>query len=510
MQSNVRLASVSSWDQGVPGIHGPDVYGASAGKPFLYAIPATGERPLAFSAEGLPAGLRLNPTSGHITGRISNEGDFRVLLKAENKHGKTEKEFVIAIGRGLALTPPMGWNSWNAWRHWIDDAKVRAAADGLVKLGLAARGYTHVNVDSCWQGARGGPHNAIQPNRKFPDMRALGDYLHAQGLKFGIYSTPWTVPWGCSEKDTIENWGGPGLIGCSSGDPDPDYVPNSIPGGRYVGVNKHEAEDVAQWAEWGVDFLKYDWMPTDPKSLERMGRCVRAAARDIVLSICTEARLVYAETFKAWAQMWRGIPDTADNWASLMQNAFLSDGDGQENWRPHIGPGAWRDLDMFALGPQFQTPTSSCPNKLTEDEQITHMTAWAIYPSPLILSCDLTALSDFELRLFANEEVIAVNQDRLGKPAIRLREERSQSLLADQPHRNARISARPLADGSFAVAFFNLSTVPDEFTLDLQDIGLSGSVTVRNLWEGRDLGRSQSRLSISVPAHGAQLVRIKG
>ena len=104
----------------------------------------------------------------------------------------------------------MGWNSWNAWRRWVDDAKVRAAADGLVRTGLAARGYSYVNVDSCWQGARGGKHNAIQPNRKFPDMRSLADYIHAQGLKFGIYSTPWTVPWGCSEKEAVADWGGTG------------------------------------------------------------------------------------------------------------------------------------------------------------------------------------------------------------------------------------------------------------------------------------------------------------
>lgn len=510
MQTQVKLASVAPWDQGSPAIHGPDIHGVSVNKPFLYAIPATGERPLRFGADGLPAGLRLEATSGHISGAARQEGEFRVLLSAANRHGRSEKEFTIAVGGRLALTPPMGWNSWNAWRHWVDDAKIRAAADGLVRTGLAARGYIHVNIDSCWQGARGGPFSAIQPNRKFPDMPALANHIHGRGLKFGIYSTPWVEPYGCGAKEAMEEWGGPRLIGCSSGDPDPDYCPPPFPAsGHYVGVVKHEAQDVRQWVAWEVDYLKYDWNPTDPKSLERMGRVVKAAPRDIILSLCTDARLRDIEALKTWAQMWRGIPDTGDNWPSLLKNAFMSDDYLREDWRPHIGPGAWHDLDMFALGPQFHSPTSSCPNKLTPDEQITHMTAWAIYPSPLILSCDLSALSDFELRLFGNEEVIAVNQDRLGKPAVRLHEERGQTLDADRPRRNGRIWARPLADGSLAVAFFNLAETADEPAVDFRDLGLSGSAAARNLWERRDLGRISGRLSVPVPPHGAQLVRLQ-
>jgi alpha-galactosidase len=507
--SQIRLAAVEPWDQGPPAIHGPSIHGASANKQVLYAIPATGERPLVFAVEGLPEGVRLDPVTGFITGAIRREGDFRVMLRAENRHGKAEKEFVIAIGRGLALTPPMGWNSWNAWRRWVDDVKVRSAADGLVRTGLAALGYTYVNIDSCWQGARGGPHNAIQPNRKFPDMRLLSDYVHARGLKLGIYSTPWAVPWGCEKKEDVEDWGGPELIGFSSGDPEPDgprdyffYL------GKYVGIEKHEMQDVAQWVEWGVDFLKYDWTQTDAKCLERMGRVVKAAARDIVLSICTGARLKYIDAYKAWAQMWRGTGDTDDSWANILGNGFLADDCQQEDWRPYIGPSGWHDLDMLAIGPQSDTRTGTRPNRLTPDEQITHMTVWALYPSPLILSCDLEALNDFELRLLGNEEVIAVNQDRLGKPAVRLREERSQSLVPGRPHHNGRVWGRPLADGSFAVGFFNLAERPDELSLDLHDLGLHGSASARNLWERRNLGRIWKRLSIMVPAHGAQLIRV--
>jgi alpha-galactosidase len=207
--------------------------------------------------------------------------------------------------------------------------------------------------------------------------------------------------------------------------------------------------------------------------------------------------------------MWRGLPDTKDTWSNVLRNAFLLEDSQEEDWRPYVRPGSWNDLDMLALGPQFQTASSSCPNKLKPDEQITAMTAWALYPSPLILSCDLSAVSDFELRLFGNEEVIAVNQDPLGKPAVRLSETREQSLQAAQPQRNARIWARPLADGNLAVGFFNLAEHTDTLSVKLGDLGFSGSVRARNLWERRDIGRIRDRMSIEVPAHGAQLVLLK-
>ena len=239
-----------------------------------------------------------------------------------------------------------------------------------------------------------------------------------------------------------------------------------------------------------------------------MGRALKAAPRDIVLSICTGARLAHIEAYKTWAQMWRGTGDTHDSWANIVNNGFLADDSNQEDWRPHTGPGGWHDLDMLSLGPNCMRQRTIGPNLLKPDEQIAHMTAWALYPSPLILSCDLTALSDFELRLFANEEVLAVNQDRLAKPAIRLREERRQSPGTHQPHRNSRIWARPLADGSFAVAFFNFAGTADEISLDFEDLGLAGGMAVRNLWERRDLGRCRQRFAIPVPAHGAQLLRV--
>ncbi len=513
MSDRPDLAPVTSWNQGAPAINGPDVVGASRGKPFLYAVPTTGERPLTFSAEGLPPGLRLDAATGHIVGGAEQEGEWRVLVAASNGHGHAVRELEIAIGKGLALTPPMGWNSWNAWRRWVDADKVKQAAEALVSQGLAARGYAYVNIDSCWQGARGGPRNALRPNRKFPDMKGLAHFLHGLGLKFGLYSTPWTKPWGCSDAEAIAEWGGPPLMGSTSGERDEDPIYNSmrnslvfgfVPHDRYVGRTKHEADDVAEWAEWGVDMLKYDWLGTDPLSTERMGRLLRDSPRDVIFSICTDARLKHAETYTRWCHMFRGIHDTADEWPWLVRNHFHADEVTNEDWRPHIGPGHWYDLDILALGPQFQDQTSTRPNRLTEHEQVAHMTLWAIYPSPLILSCDVTKLRDFELRLFANEEVLAINQDRLGRPALRVFD-LGETPRDGRPPRRLRAYARELSGGKLAVALFNFGPEEDSLDLDLGLLGVPGAPRVRDAWARHDMGRREGRLVARVPSHGARL-----
>jgi alpha-galactosidase len=510
MKTNIEIAAVTPWNEGTPKIQGPALTGASAGKPFIYNVPVTGERPLTFTANGLPAGLSIDAASGCISGVVAEDGDYEVLLRVENKHGRSEKPFTIAIGRGLALTPPMGWNSWNAWRRWVDDANVRAAAEAMVSTGLAARGYSYVNIDSCWQGERGGKYNAIQPNCKFPDMMALSNYIHGLGLKFGIYSTPWVEPWGCNAQQAREDWGGGPLIGCSSGERDPEYDLVTFYDRKYVGVNKHEPADVKQWVDWGVDFLKYDWAPNAPKELLRMAEPLKAAPRDIILSICTDARYEWRDVYLEWVEMWRSIPDTEDTWKSVLKNGFYSDDhEGTEAWRQHVRPGKWNDLDMTALGPQFESATSTTANKLTQDEQLTHMTLWALYPTPLILSCDLTSLNDFELRLFANEEVLAVNQDVLGVAATRVSELRT-SPVGGTPARNNRVHARPLADGSLAVGIYNLAEQEDEVEISAEMLGVSRRFSARNLWERRELGVYEDRLRIRVPAHGAQMLKISG
>jgi alpha-galactosidase len=209
-----------------PMINFPRVTGATPGRPFLFRIPASGDGPLTFTARNLPDGLTLAPDTGIITGALTREGRTEVPVTVKARDGKMSNA-VITIAGGkdsLALTPPLGWNSWNVWAASVDDAKVRAAADALVNSGLAAQGYTYINIDDAWEGPRK-PDGEITSNEKFPDMKGLTDYIHAKGLKVGIYSSP--GPRTCQQ--------------------------------RFAGSYQHEEQDARTWAKWGFHYIKYDW-----------------------------------------------------------------------------------------------------------------------------------------------------------------------------------------------------------------------------------------------------------
>ncbi len=174
-----------------PRINGAKVFGARPGSEFLFAIPASGDRPMTFAAEGLPKGLSLDPSTGFITGRVKKPGTYLVKLTARNALGEATRELRIVIGERIALTPPMGWNSWNCWARDVTQEQVLSSARAMVESGLVNHGWTYINIDDGWQGRRGGRYNAIQTNDKFPDMKELSEQVHAMGLKLGIYSSPW-------------------------------------------------------------------------------------------------------------------------------------------------------------------------------------------------------------------------------------------------------------------------------------------------------------------------------
>ncbi len=218
-----------------PRINGPKVYGCRPGHPFIYRIPTTGERPMIWTAENLPASLAVGATTGIITGTAPARGEYLVTLSAKNQHGASSRSFKIVSGDTLALTPPMGWNHWYAHYDRITDKMMREAADAMVSSGMADVGYQYVNIDDCWMNApknddpqRVGPLRDEQgnmlPNRHFPDMKGLADYIHAKGLKAGLYTSP-------------------GPFTCAG----------------FAGTYQHEEQDARQYAEWGFDFLKYDW-----------------------------------------------------------------------------------------------------------------------------------------------------------------------------------------------------------------------------------------------------------
>ncbi len=488
-----KLAPAIPWDMGSPVINGACIYGASPDKDFLYLIPATGERPVRFSAKNLPDGLFVEQESGRIKGKAKKKGTHQVLLTAENKHGKCSKTLKLVIDdNALALTPPMGWNSWNCYRQDVDDAKIRAIADGMVSSGLAARGYSYVNIDSGWQsGERGGTFNSVIPKAGFPDMKALCDHIHSLGLKAGIYSCPYVIPWG-TDGERVR-------CGTSSGICDTNFSwrigPPPYHFSKYVGIDKHEQEDVRQWSDWGFDYFKYDWAETDMVLAERMSRELRKSARDIVFSVTTNVSINDALKVKELANLWRANGDTAPVWESVLKNGF----DNQQ-WNPYIGAGHWFDLDMTAIRPRDG-------KSLNQNELISCVSCWMMRPSPILIDCEPASLDSFMLSLLCNEEIIAVNQDMLGRPAASLFKNNNSPLFKEGNGWDIQI--KPLSDGNYALAFFNLSETPGMAPkVDFGSFFGLEKFKARDLWSKEDLGVFEDDFEVGVDARCGKVFKI--
>lgn len=470
-----------------PLIHGPKIFGVRPGSPFLYTIPATGDRPMTFSADGLPAGLNLDGTNGRITGTLGGAGAYQVTFHAKNSLGAAARPFKIIVGDDIALTPPMGWNSWNCWGAGISQEKELRSARGLIKAGLDQHGWTYVNIDDGWQGARGGRFNAIQPDpRAFPDIEAMVDEIHGMGLKVGIYSTPWVTSYDSH-------------IGGSSNNPDGAWDRKSMTQGPKnkkifpfaIGKYRFFANDAKQWAAWGIDYLKFDWAPNELPETREMQNALRASGRDIVFSLSNNTPNtlfnIIGDMSKA-ANCWRIGGDISDSWQSILSHGFH-----QDKWAPFARPGHWNDPDMFEVGAKG----GGKPKRLTADEQYTHVSQWCLLSAPLLLGCDLDHLDAFTVGLLSNDEVLDVNQDELGRQATNVSKQGS-----------FEIYAKPLADGSWAAGMFNLGNAAGTVTLKWSDIGVSGPQRVRDLWRQRDLGTFTSAFSAPVNPHGVILVKV--
>jgi alpha-galactosidase len=484
-----------------PRINGPVLTGVTPGHPVLYKIPVTGTKPITYSVTGLPRGLTLDPSTGIITGKIDERGTHAVIVHAKNAVGEASKEFKFVAEGKLALTPALGWNSWNVYRASISDELARKTADAFVTTGLIDHGWTYINLDDGWEnlpqqrGNRGrpgmeGPARAedgtINTNEKFPDMKALGDYIHSKGLKFGIYTGP--GPTTCQGLEA--SW-------------------------------QHELQDFKTFADWGVDYIKYDWcgytsILTDeerpiaqnaevrnrPESLPvlkrpyQVGRqALNQIPRDMIYSLCQYG---WGRVWEWGAEpgieghSWRTTGDIQDNWQSMSTIGFQ-----QVDLAQYAGPGHWNDPDMLVIGEVTGGPNGTRPTLLTPDEQYTHITLWTLYSSPLLLGNDMTKVDDFTLNLCNNDEVLAVHQDPLGKTASRVAQEG-----------NLEVWARPLADGSKAVGLFNRDEMPMRVTAKWSDIGITGSQTIRDLWRQADLGTAIGEFTAEVPRHGAVLLKI--
>ena len=477
-----------------PRINGAKVFGVRPGNPCLFTIPATGKRPMTFAAEGLPPGLVLDEKTGRISGSTRAEGTHRVVLRATNALAVAQRELRIVVGDEIALTPPMGCNTWGGWGPLVNEKNIRAAAEAMVDSGLAGHGYAYINIDDGWQGKRGGEYNAIQPNDKFGDMKALCDYVHARGLKIGIYSTPWITSYS-------------GFVGGSSDHEDGSWrlAERKTDQWRH-GKFCFDENDVRQWAEWGFDYAKYDWRIDDTGIAKRMADALGSSGRDMVYNLSNSAPLDQAAEYTGLVNMCRTTGDLVDvwdrsqlderirRWALGVRDLWVL----HEKWQPFSRPGHWNNpcpLRVGQLGGWANRPLR--PSRLTPDEQYTHVSLWCLWSSPLIIGCPVERLDKFTLSLLTNDEVLEINQDPLGRQA--------GPVAKDAEH---EVLAKDLEDGSQAVGLFNLTRAEREVAIRWTDLAIRGKQRVRDLWRQQDLGLHEQRFAAQVSGHGVVLVKI--
>jgi len=467
-----------------PRINAPLVYGCRPGNSFLFRIPCQGTRPIRFSVEGLPSGLSLDPSSGVITGKAPEKGEYDVMIGAENLAGKDSRKFRIIAGDKLALTPPMGWNHWYAHYDRITDKMMREAADIMISSGMADVGYQYVNIDDCWMNApenndpmrkgplRDGKGNLI-PNRHFPDMEGLASYIHDKGLKAGIYTSP-------------------GPLTC----------------GNFAGSYEHEEQDARQFAGWGFDFLKYDWCSYGQiagsdtsteayiKPYRKMGDILKTIDRDIVFNICQYG---LGEVWKWGAETggncWRTAGDLGFELDRFFEVALRN-----SSFRQYSKPGEWNDPDYIQIGWIGKASGMGIPEltPMSDAMQYSYMSLWCLMAAPLIYSGDMTKLDEFTLNVLCNPEVIEVDQDPLGESGLVIMQGQKKILMI-----------KNLADGSKAVGMFNRSNRPMKMQAGWDELRITGKHSVRDLWHQKDLGDFTKNFSALVPAHGVVFVKIK-
>lgn len=454
----------------LPRINGAKASAARPGSPYLFRVPVTGLKPLTIKVKNLPKGLKFNPKTRLITGKVSQKGEYEISITVSNSKGSVSGKHKIVIGDKLSLTPPMGWNSWNAWGMSVSEDKVREAIDFMVSSGLADHGWTYVNIDDGWQADARLADGTLLWNDKFKDIKKLAYYAHSKGIKLGIYSSP-------------------GKLTC---------------GGK-ISSYQFEAKDAQTWGDWGVDYLKYDWcsysqiLPNTTreeymKPYIIMHEELKKQNNDIVFSFCQYGLdNVWEWGTKAGGQLWRTTEDIIDTWSSMSRIGF----DAQANLGIYADPGAWNDPDMMVVG-HLGWSAKVHPTRLSNNEQYTHVTQWAMLAAPLLIGCDMSQLDEFTLNLLTNDEVIEINQDMLGKQA---------QLMYKAG--NIQVWKKELSTNQQAIAIYNLGDEAIEISIPFDKIGLKSMTYLRDVWQQKDLGKFSNEYLVKLPRHGCQLITVK-
>ncbi len=469
-------ASVNVSEDGSPCIGGAKRYGNKSDTPFLYAVAASGDRPMSYSAKRLPSGLSLDKDTGIITGKVTRRGSYDVKVTASNARGTATEVLTFEIGDQLALTPPMGWMSWNQFGSKINEDLLKEIADAIVDSGMRDVGYQYIFIDDHWHGTRDAD-GIIHPDpNKFPSgMKALADYVHSKGLKLGIYSDAAAKTCG----------GEPGSYG-------------------------YEENDAKTYAAWEMDYLKYDYCgaPRDQetaiKRYTAMSEALKATDRTIVFGVCEWGRREpWLWAARAGGQLWRTTWDIRDIWDHGKYTSghagIITILDKQIGLEKHAGPGHWNDPDMLVVGLNGKGRSSSAngANGCSEDEYRSNMSLWCLLAAPLYACCDVRQMDETTRSILTNVEAIAVNQDVLGKQGYRVAKDG-----------DLEVWAKPLSGGDWALGLLNRGTEEAAIEARWSDIGVDGKYTVRDLWQHKDMGPFDEAVTLDVAGHETKLLRL--
>ncbi len=506
-----QLGRLTPEEKPEPQFNGADIWGVRPGHPVIFRIPVSGVKPIKFTAQGLPAGVTMD-ARGVLRGTAPKaKGDYDIVVTAVNKAGKAMKTIRLAVGDTIALTPPMGWNSWNVWGFGLTAERAKASALAMEQSGLGDYGWAYINLDDWWEMNNSGVNRVetrmkdlglkepdctgpardakgkINPNRSFPDMKGLTDYIHAFGFKAGLYSSP-------------------GYLTC----------------GSCEGSLGHELQDAESWAEWGFDYIKYDWCYYSREVGRKMGNekwqwygdknwiynrnalneepyflmrdCLRKQNRDILYSFC-QYGMGKTELWgrEAGANCWRTFDDLKDGWAWM--DTAIESRINAEFWK-YCGKGFWPDPDMMIIGQQ-RSFGHDHPTFLTPNEQYTHVSVWAMLSAPLLTGCDLTKLDDFTRSLLVNREIIALSQDRAGNVARRVVNTDAEAVWY-----------KTLENGDAAIAIVNRSPILRQIKVDLKALGLCGSYKVRDCWRQADEEKATDSYFADILPHATKVIRL--